>query len=333
MGRGVEPSMNINIWLTKRCNLQCTYCYEGIAKETESMSKIICDKVIAYVQEINEPVNIRFHGGEPLLEYDKLQYLYEKLKTNENVKTFGITTNALLLDENKINFLAQSMNDFSISIDGTKEIHDKHRKDTNGKGTYDKVCKLIPQILKMDPHARARMTITADAVPHLYESVKSIVELGFKVIAMAVDVFDPNWNDEIEAQYLTQVNKIKCEYCKNSSLHIGVIEQENIKRLAPCGGGKNSIHISTDGKFYPCSYAVGVKDFIIGNLEEGINEGKIKEIEYIAQSANSVCEGCTVYDFCPGTRCKIINKVVSGNYDIPPIATCIDMNVKINVLY
>lgn len=33
--------MNINIWLTKKCNLQCTYCYEGIAKETESMSKTI----------------------------------------------------------------------------------------------------------------------------------------------------------------------------------------------------------------------------------------------------------------------------------------------------
>ncbi len=71
--------MNINIWLTKKCNLQCTYCYEGIAKETESMSKTICDKVISYVQEINEPINIRFHGGEPLLEYSKLQYLYEIL--------------------------------------------------------------------------------------------------------------------------------------------------------------------------------------------------------------------------------------------------------------
>jgi len=79
MGRGVYLSMNINIWLTKKCNLQCTYCYEGIAKETESMSKTICDKVISYVQEINEPINIRFHGGEPLLEYSKLQYLYEIL--------------------------------------------------------------------------------------------------------------------------------------------------------------------------------------------------------------------------------------------------------------
>lgn len=333
MDRGAYLNMNINLWLTKRCNLQCTYCYEGIIKETESMSKRICDKVITYIQEINEPINIRFHGGEPLLEYDKLQYLYENLKNNEKIKTFGITTNALMLDEKKIDFLSKSMNDFSISIDGGRQVHDKHRKDATGKGTYDKVCKVIPSILKKSPYARARMTIASDTVPHLYESVENIVKLGFKVIAMAVDIFDPNWNDESKEQYLKQVSKIKSKYYRNSELHIGVIEKENIKRLAPCGGGRDSVHISTDGKFYPCSYAVGEKDFIIGSLEEGIIEEKVKEIEYIGQSTNSICKGCTAYDFCPGTRCKIINKIFSGKYDIPPIATCIDMNVKIDVLY
>lgn len=333
MGRGVYLNMNINIWLTKRCNLQCTYCYEGISKETESMSKATCDKVIAYIQKINEPVNIRFHGGEPLLEYNKLQYLYGRLKENENIKTFGLTTNALMLDENKIDFLSASMNDFSISIDGTRAIHDKHRRDAMGRGTYDMVCKVVPQILKKSIHARARMTITADTVPYLYESVDSIVNLGFKVVAMAVDIFDPGWNDENKAQYLEQVNKIKSKYCGNPDIHIGVIEKENIKRLASCGGGKDSIHISTDGKFYPCSYAVGIEDFVIGSLEEGIIERKVKEIEYIGQRTNSVCKGCSVYDFCPGTRCKIINKIVSGSYDTPPIATCMDMNVKISLLY
>lgn len=333
MGRGVELNMNINIWLTKKCNLQCTYCYEGISKEMESMSKTICDNVITYIQGMNEPVKIRFHGGEPLLEYDKLRYLYERLKKNKNIRTFGLTTNALLLDENKIDFLAESMNDFSISIDGTREVHDKHRKDAIGKGTYDKVCTVIPEILKKNPYARARMTIAADTVSHLYESVENIVNLGFKVIAMAVDISDPNWNDERKEQYLIQINQIKNKYFRNPELHIGVIEEENIKRLAPCGGGRDSIHISTDGKFYPCSYAVGVKDFVIGSLEEGIIEEKVKEIEYIGQSTNSVCKGCTVYDFCPGTRCKIINKIVSGNYNIPPIATCMDMNVKIDALY
>lgn len=333
MDRGEYLSMNINIWLTKRCNLQCAYCYEGIAKETESMSRTTCDKVISYVQKINKPINIRFHGGEPLLEYSNLKYLYENLKMNKNVKTFGLTTNAFILDEEKIDFLAESMDDFSISIDGTKEVHDKYRRDASGRGTYDKVSEVIPQVLKKKPYARARMTITTDTIPYLYESVKNIVELGFKVIAMAVDIFDKKWNDKIKDQYLIQVSRIKDEYGRNPNLHIGVIERNNIKKLASCGGGKDSIHISVDGKFYPCSYGVGVKEFIIGNLEEGIFEEKVKEIESIGQHTSSVCKGCTIYDFCPGTRCKIINKIVSGYYDVPSIATCMDMNVRINVLY
>lgn len=325
--------MNINIWVTKKCNLNCTYCYEGIYKETESMEMGICNKIITYTKKINEPINIRFHGGEPLLEYEKLQYLYKELKKNKNIKTFGITTNATLLNEQKIEFLSKAMDDFSISIDGGKEIHDRNRKYFSGMGSYDKLIQVIPEVLKKKPYARARMTVTPETVPYLYESVESIINLGFKVIAIAVNVFDNKWNEDNKKQYFDAVKCIYDKYNGNKEIHISVIERDSIKKLASCGGGKDSIHIAIDGTFYPCSFSVGIRDFAIGNIDSGIEYGKVEEITKIGKIINKDCIGCTVYDFCPGTRCKIINKIISGAYDMPPFATCMDMNVKVSILY
>ena len=172
--------MNINIWLTKKCNLQCTYCYEGVTKETESMSREICNQVIAYIKKLDGEVNVRFHGGEPLLEYSNLQYLYKCLNATGKVKTFGVTTNGTLLSDEKIEFLTSAMDDFSISIDGTREVHNRNRKNAYGKGSYDEVYKIIPKVLKNKPYARARMTVTPDTVSNLYESVENVIILDLR---------------------------------------------------------------------------------------------------------------------------------------------------------
>lgn len=325
--------MNINIWLTKKCNLKCTYCYEGIDKETESITFEICDKIVSYINQINDTVNIRFHGGEPLLEYEKLKYLYRKLKVLPNVKTFGVTTNGTLLNTERIEFLASCMNDLSISIDGSRHIHDLNRKDIFDKGSYDKIVKIIPEVLKKKPYSRARMTVTPNNVIYLHESIKNIVNLGFKIIAVAVDIYDKKWSEENKNQYLEQVRNVYREYKDNSDLHISVIEKNNIKKLAPCGGGKNSIHISTDGMFYPCSFAVGIDEFVIGDINKGIIDKEVQKIENIGHNINEDCNGCTLYNFCAGTRCKIVNKIVSGAYNIAPTATCMDTNVRVSVLY
>jgi len=325
--------MNINIWLTKKCNLQCTYCYEGVTKETESMSREICNQVIAYIKKLDGEVNVRFHGGEPLLEYSNLQYLYKCLNATGKVKTFGVTTNGTLLSDEKIEFLTSAMDDFSISIDGTREVHNRNRKNAYGKGSYDEVYKIIPKVLKNKPYARARMTVTPDTVSNLYESVENVIILGFKVVAIAVDIFNQMWNEKNKNDYMAAIKLLNDKYGKQDDIHISVIEKNGIRKLASCGGGKNSVHIGTDGTCYPCGFSVGLKEFAIGNIETGIKLEMLEEIERMSHVSNPECEGCTVYDFCSGTRCKIINKIVCGTCNTPPIATCMDMNVRAKVLY
>ncbi|WP_347915830.1 4Fe-4S cluster-binding domain-containing protein [Clostridium saudiense] len=65
--------MDFTIWVTRRCNLSCKYCYEGNNKLAASMDIKTADKTIEFIcktiKKVDENINVIFHGGEPLLEY------------------------------------------------------------------------------------------------------------------------------------------------------------------------------------------------------------------------------------------------------------------------
>ena len=64
--------------------------------------------------------------------------MVEKLeKKNNKHFRFTITTNGVLLDEDKIDFINENMDNVVLSLDGRKEINDNMRKTISGKGSYD----------------------------------------------------------------------------------------------------------------------------------------------------------------------------------------------------
>ena len=58
---------------------------------------------------------------------------------------FTITTNGLLLDDDKIDFINKEMSNVVLSIDGRKEVHDKMRPFRKGAGSYDLI---VPKFQK-----------------------------------------------------------------------------------------------------------------------------------------------------------------------------------------
>lgn len=63
--------MLIGIWVTKACNLRCSYCYEGNDKKEIDMDRNTADQIINFIQEnystndnwSEDPLIIQFHGG------------------------------------------------------------------------------------------------------------------------------------------------------------------------------------------------------------------------------------------------------------------------------
>ena len=100
-------------------------------------------------------VQIGFYGGEPLLEIEMIKEIveYSKVLFRGKDLTFNMTTNASLLDEDKIDFLATNDFNLTISLDGPEEVQNSGRKFAGSlKGTYQKVIDNISKIEERHPN-------------------------------------------------------------------------------------------------------------------------------------------------------------------------------------
>lgn len=185
-----------NIWVTEKCNLCCTYCYEG-EKRCIDMNDEVLEKTVLFIHENMEQSKtniINFHGGEPLLAIDniiKIIKLCNKIgRFNYSLTTNGTVVNNFVLDELKKNHIY-----VSLSIDGTKEIHNFNRKKHNGSGTYNTAVECLKALQDRDINVRVRMTITSEIVSVIYDSVMSIIELNAETIVAMIDLYDDRWTD------------------------------------------------------------------------------------------------------------------------------------------
>ena len=116
------------------CNLRCRYCFadEGAYhSEREFMSLETAKTAIDFL--LNNSGNRRvlevdFFGGEPLMCLDTIKKVVAYAKEEGAKKgkkfLFTTTTNALLLDDDAIEFFNSEMENVVLSIDGRKEVHD-----------------------------------------------------------------------------------------------------------------------------------------------------------------------------------------------------------------
>ena len=135
------------------CNLDCSYCF-FLSKEMlypGSRFRMADELLEAYVKQLIEAhagvteVAIAWQGGEPTLMgvdfFRRSVELAELYLQPGQRATYTIQTNGTLLDEEWAAFFKD--NDFlvGISIDGPRELHDTHRVNKGGKGSFDQVMR------------------------------------------------------------------------------------------------------------------------------------------------------------------------------------------------
>lgn len=137
---------------TMDCNFKCWYCYE--TKIAGMMSDDVKNRIIKHIKNLFEKniisgLNLSWFGGEPLMCFDNLVYpvsntLIEICKEHKLPFHNSITTNGYLIENNMIDKLKQiKLNSYQITLDGTKERHDKSRILKNGDPTYGKIMQNI----------------------------------------------------------------------------------------------------------------------------------------------------------------------------------------------
>ena len=150
--------------VASRCNIDCDYCYiyhlgdNGWARMPKAMSAQTIDAVISALKDLAESQGKGFavvlHGGEPLLlGQPKLAFLLEGLRDNLPYECrLSLQTNGMLLSDAFLDLCARTKTNIAVSLDGPRHIHDRHRIDHGGQGTFDRT---IAGIRLLQAHAQS----------------------------------------------------------------------------------------------------------------------------------------------------------------------------------
>ena len=320
---GIIKSMCLNV--SHLCNLRCEYCfadggtYNGAA---ENMSLDVALKAIDMI--VSKSANrhnleVDFFGGEPLLNFDVVKKTVEYARSiekahNKNFR-FTITTNAMLLNDEIIDFFNKEMYNVVVSIDGRRSVHDCVRKTASGKGSFDTAIKnalRFKQLRKGQYYIRGTYTaLNKD----FSKDVLFLNDLGFDQLSIEPVVLPENHRLAIKNE---DIEQLKAEYDKLAEAYVERRKGEKwfnffhfmldiyngpceSKRLVGCGAGNDYVAVAPNGNIYPCHQFDGEKDYVIGNVLDGTFNTEIPK--FFAENnllKKDKCRNCWAKYYCSG---------------------------------
>lgn len=332
------------------CNLRCRYCFadEGAYHSArEFMSEETAKKAIDFLIENSgkrKVLEVDFFGGEPLmcLQTIKNVVAYAREKAGKKF-LFTTTTNALLLDDDAIDFFNREMENVVLSLDGRKEVHDAIRKTVNGKGSFDCVIDRVKKFVRSrgDKSYYVRGTFTAKNLD-FSEDVIFLAENGFDSISMepvVTDIADLAIKDGHLPQICKEYERLCERYLEkhekgegfnffhfNIDLEGGVCLQ---KKVSACGAGNEYFSVVPNGDIYPCHQFAGDKDFLMGNVFEGKLNDKVRsKFASSCLFTREDCGNCFAKFICSG-GCAANNYHFEGDINKPYKVTCEMMKKRI----
>lgn len=331
----ISPISSIVMEIANDCNLRCKYCYgEGgtygqkASLMNISTAKKCVDFLICHGNK-SQPLGVVFFGGEPLMNFkvveEVIDYCNKKAKENEGLLfSFGMTTNALLLDSYKINYLKENKVMITVSIDGPKEYHNINRIFANGHGSYEMVEKKVLELLNVYKRVRARATISNTNLA-LLDIEKHLEEMGFQDIVLSLvdvskksELYIPEEN--FERLYL-EIEKLgeKCieDLLKKGRTAIDMftpvlysLYSKQVHRKI-CGAGTTYLGFNVLGEIYPCHRFFNYEKYNMGtNMSDKYDNSIFLEACLRKNKIN--CKKCPIKNLCGG-GCLHTSEIFEGN--------------------
>ena len=116
------------------------------------------------------------------------------------------------------------------------------------------------------------------------------------------------------------------------SITIRILCAEIIRKKGRCVVGTYHFQIYPDGNIYPCSVVAGIPKYCIGNVNEGLDELKVKQLNFLMNPVVSECSACKYYNYCETCRCYFVNEALTGNMYTPSGVVCAMEHLKIRLM-
>ena len=320
-----QPELNC-LWLglAHTCNLGCRYCFANepnyLQRDPNSllMSKQTARHSVDYLVNASpdqKEYTLIFFGGEPLLNFEVMQSTIEYCsQIKEKRFLFSVTTNGTLLTPEINEYLYQNRVSVMISLDGTKQGHDRNRPFRDGTGSWDVI---VHNLARLSEDARANLAVRAtisDTSVHLFDIYKELRSYGFRSVTISevcpnsgsMPIFPAEQVAQWKEQYLELAEAIL-----EDANSLEGIEFRNIKRIVEvlfyghrsyycCSTGLNAFYVAPDGALFPCMRLITENsENQLGTLEAGVEQDQLMRFK-----ANNIferdCKDCWARYLCGG---------------------------------
>jgi len=301
----------LTIALTKECNFACSYCYEHHRVPSKINDKTEDDiiKFIEWHKAVNA-VSVVWYGGEPLLEFDRMKSLQEKIEKTGKKYGSSIVTNGYLLTPDIIDALDEmKISHMQITVDGSKGTHDRRRFLIGGGRTYDRIIENIDALMSSNWSGFLSVRVNVDAsndkdFAEVYRFIKDKYpdKYGKRISVYPGFVHDDvnpdigcHFNSEAKGRFLSELARDR-----------GINALSVFPRMIMGGctlTKRNAYVVGPDGELYKCWHDVGEAKEVVGrvdNLAEWnmalIAEGMIGA-SYLD---DATCKKCFFFPICDG---------------------------------
>lgn len=310
---------SLSVFLTGRCNLNCSYCFidkENLKRQTPDIAKIK-KGIDLFLDVASEDPTINFTGGEPMLLWKALKNLIQHLRKKKRKIFIVVLTNGTILNQKKYYFFKKNNIDLSISLDGKKETNDLYRVFKDKK---DSVFETVWNNIKNLDRERIKLSsvFTPKTVNHLAQNIKFFIKNGFRQFDFYPEIYGL-WSDTQFKRLEKTFNKLAL-YGRTGLPHFDLgapsshIKISFINRMLH----KNTenfccqkLNLGPDGNFYLCDKVFSFfdkrrKKYMVGNGQKGIDEQKREKMlgeakKEILKETQNKCLKCSWqnYCFCP----------------------------------
>jgi uncharacterized protein len=189
------PFREFIVKVHSRCDLSCDYCYmyEMADQSWRDQPRRMSAEIAEYTaMRIGEHVRVHrldnitliLHGGEPLLAgHELISYLVGAVReaASPDVRVDArVQTNAVGLDDSYLQLFCELGIRVGVSLDGTAEAHDRHRRFASGRGSHAAVSAALHRLAQ--PSFR-----------HLFSGILCTIDLRNDPVATyeALAAFEP----------------------------------------------------------------------------------------------------------------------------------------------
>ena len=322
-----DEVLELLIMPTLKCNFRCLYCYEK--HEDTDMTEEVQNAVITFVRKKMKEygsLHVSWFGGEPLLRMDIIEKLSEAFiqVCKENKKTYfaDMTTNGYLLSYEKLKMLKRlKVISFQITVDGTREFHDKQRVLAGGAETFERIISNLNEIKEKDRSKflffQIRMNLTKLNLINKAEFQTFFSEtFGDDPRFMKIETCAWPGNDENKDNYLIEEEKLLyfsgptvklLENIRDDEEEIARFKVERVRKImVPCKCARgNHFGIDPNGKIFMCEAHIDDERVKVGILDKSGNM-KFDECAYskwVTKKYNKKCLECEIQPICLSSSC------------------------------